>query len=738
MARRISGLGRNLSQVLEHAPVQFLWEFLASCKTPTGDLLNPPEQKTIAATDAPEKILKEFLDRQDRDILGELDRLSGSVLELSEGKGVTSLETVAARKLMHDDHERFLEAPDPLCRSIWIHSQFSEVFRDAESFHAARRYRDHRKLYAAFEVDQDDPVELSDLTPDTDVLCRKLEDSLDLRAKATASILELPETSAHPPSLMVALRHPGALSSIRDHRKDGNLTTYYYRPSHEAVLIYTPKLKKIEVCAESFTVRQEVADVFAEITLKQDLSAKPLTKRDFNLERFRESFDLDLPDLDGVEVTEASVIEAEMPLGDWARRLNLKVAKDENIDDAMATYIRDANQLVRKFGFTRIVIVVVFVRRDDGKKATLRLQISGGNTSNVQSQKDPFLRDLGLRLLAHWGLMDELRPLTEDEKALWFQFLLSLYDLPGDEVSGSFFSAAGVDPDRLVQSGILARKSRQVLVLIDDDDDGIVEGELVTGPERGSLREQGGFGEDRGVVEDGNAIVYDVDRRWLAEEILKLVGGALGAVSIEIETSHLANFGKIELRGGSVPVYLVRELESTKILDDLDIALRQKQRLGPGIVLAVGKNAPRYLGPNVVIRLPSILSSGEEAVRLDTQELQRQFDVGRSLVASAQVAQVIRHGTHAGTLILPGTAALNLTSAIQVLFFERLVAAASDGSGEVLTKVLMDGMGADHPRNLFSPKMRDIVIGTYVRHGSSNRFWRLASGIRDLVTDMEA
>lgn len=737
MARRISRLGRNLSQIVENAPMEFVSEFLASCRTLGEDLLSSPDPKAIAASNAPKKFLCEFLDRQDREVLGELDRLSGSVLELSEGKGITSLETVAGEKLHNADHELFKEAPDPLCRSIWIHSRFPQVFRDAESFYAARRYRDYRRLYAAFEVDHDDAVELDNLIPDTDALCRKLESLLDLRAKATASALELPETSAHPPSLMIALRHPGALSSIHDHREDGNLKTYYYRPSHEAVLIYTPMLKKIEVCAESFTVRKQVADIFAEISLKQDLSAKPLTKRDFNLERFRKSFDLDLPDLDEVEITSAGVVEAEMPLGNWARRLNLKVTKDENIEDAMDAYIRDASRLVRKFGFTKIVVVVGFTRRGDSTKGTLRLQVSGGNTSNVQSQKDPFLRDLGLQLLAHWGLMDELRPLTDAEKARWFRFLLSLYDIPGDEVSGNFFSAAGVDPERLVQSGILARRSRQVLVLVDDDDDGIVEGELETGPEKGTLRQMGGYGEDLGVAREADAVIYEIDRRWLAEEILKLLGGALGATSIEIETSHLTSLGKIKLKGGSVPVFLVRELGNTKVSNDLDIALRQKHKQGPGIVLAVDENAPRYLGPNVVVRLPSILSSHEDAVRFDTHELQLQFDAGRTLIAAAQVAQVIRHGPQAGTLVVPGAEPLNLTSAHQLRFFEQLVTAAADGSGEVLTKVLMEGMGADHPKNLFSAKMRDLVIGTYICHGSSNRYWRLAFGVRDLIADME-
>lgn len=735
MAPRKSRFGRNLSQVIEAASAHYLRLFLASCKTPEDSLLNPPEILDAETDAAAKELLTQYLQHNDQELLVELDRLCASVLELSEGKGITSLTTVAAEKLLNTDYDRFDDAPDSLCRSLWVHSEFPAVFRDAESFHAVRRYRDHRKLYAAFEIDQDDLAAVGSLNPDVNVLCKKLEDILELKAKATASVLELPETADHPPSLLIAIRHPGALSSIQDHRLDGGLNTYYYRPSCEAILIFTPGQKKIEVCAESFEVRTTVAEIFAETVLQHDLSAKPLTRRDFNLERFRESLNLDLPDLEAVEVTGAAVVEVEMPLGHWGRRLNLKVTRDEDIEEAMTDYLRSGSRLVRKFGFSKIAIAVDFVHRDDGKKGTLRLQVSGGNTSNVQSQRDPFLRDLGFRLLLYWGLMNQIRPLTEHEVAKWFRFLLSLYDLPGDKVSSNYFSAANVDPSALIETGFLERKPRQVLVLIDDEDDGITEGELVTGPKKGTLKQQGGFGEPRGVMPEAHAITYHLNRSWLGEKILKTLGGVLGSSSLQIEGGHLASLGIIDLAGARVPFYLVRGLDDTKVLDQLDIALRQKHKSGLGVVLSVSEHAPKYLGPNVVVNLASILSSAEDAIQIDEQELRYQFDAGRTLVSGAQIAQVIRQHTHAGSLVLPGKDPLPLTTAYQLKLFERLVTAAQDGSSEVLTKVLMDGMISDHPKQLFSGPKWDTIWGNYLRHGSSKRYWRLASGVRDLIDE---
>lgn len=726
MPRSKSKFGRNLKQLFDDAPTEYVRQLLSSCEAAEGTLLEPPPADMTTGEADQKEVLRHFLERQDGDLLSQLDGLSAGIIELSENKGVTSLETVAGQRLSNDDYEEYSDAPDALCRSIWMHSRFPAGFRDAESFYAVRRYRDHRKLYAAYEVNDEQVFEIGELPLEPDAMCRRLERALDLRARTIASILELPKTDAHPPSVMVALRHPGALSSIKDHRETGELKTYYYRPSREVVLIYTPEHKRIEVCAENFEIRGKVADIFAEVVLNQDLSAKPLTKRDFNLERFRSSFDLDIPDFDDAEILSASVVEAEMPLGHYGRRLNVKVTKDEDIDEVMQSYLQASDRLVRRFGFSKIAVAVEFVARSTGRKATLRLQISGGNTSNVQSLKDPFLRDLGFRLLSHWGLMDHLRPLTESEEARWFEFLLSLYDHPGDEVSGVFFTGAGVDPKRLLDGGYLSRKPRQVLVLVEDDT-GPMEGEFTTGATRDEVNEVGGFGEERGVVGDVAALKYQIDRQYLGEVIIKRLGSLFRSSTLEIEDDFLASLGQISLDGQKVPLYLVRRLGDTKVLDRLDVALRRRHLASLGVVLSASEHAPDYLGPNVVVNLRSVVAEVDGELQLDLAAVQRLYGAKRSLIGAAQIAQVIRHSPHAGVLILPRAKPLNLTSANQILIFERLVRAATDGSGEMLTKALMEGMGSDNPKQVFTPARWKVVHDRYLCHGSSNRYWRLAT-----------
>lgn len=727
MARKKSNFGQGLTRVLEATPPEMMRELLSAVKTPEDDLLVPPDLPPNLSEDDARSTLFSFLASQDRDVLTELEMISTGLLELSEGKGATSLDTIAGKRLLNVDHDLFEDQPDPLCRSIWVYIRFREIFHDAESFHAVRRYRDHRKMHAAFEVDLDEILEVNADQIDTDLLCRKLEERLDLKVRSSASVLELPETRNYPASVMIALRHPGALSSIQDHRIDGGWRTYYFRPSQEAVLVYTPKYRKIEVCSDSFAVRDEVAGLFADVVLQQDLSKKPLARRFFNLDRFRTSFRIDPPDYDDVEVNWAKVVEAEMPLGAWSRKLSVKVTGDENIEQVFGQYLRNSSRLVRAFGFNRIAIAVGFTWRSDRKQGTLRLTISNGNSSNVQSQRDPALRDIGYRLLSHWGLVDELRSLTEDEKARWFSFLLSLYDLPGREVSGVFFEAANVDPAALVKAGFIERKRRQALVLIDDGDN-LVEGELQTGRDKGTVDVEGGFGEVLGAASDKAALIYNVDRPWLAETILKTVSGLLEASRIEIETEELASVGVLDIEGKAVPIFFARCLGDPKVRERLEVHLKQRRPADAGVVLSCSEGALRYLGRNVVIAMADVLIAGSDGLRIDANSLKTKYQAGQALVSDERQARVIRHEAQTATFIFRDRDPLHLGGNNQVTFMERLVKASDNGAVEVRATELTAGMSATSPRQVFGKRWKKIM-NVYVSQGSSNRFWRLGGPI---------
>ncbi|WP_136646735.1 hypothetical protein [Tabrizicola sp. YIM 78059] len=80
-------------------------------------------------------------------------------------------------------------------------------------------------------------------------------EDLQLKTACTVKALDLPATAAHPASIMLIVRNGGPLSSVHDHHDDGRRGTIYYRPPNEAILIYTPAIRQIEICADSPVVR---------------------------------------------------------------------------------------------------------------------------------------------------------------------------------------------------------------------------------------------------------------------------------------------------------------------------------------------------------------------------------------------------------------------------------------------------------------------------------------------------
>jgi hypothetical protein len=86
---------------------------------------------------------------------------------------VTSLTSIIKQQLDDTQSQEFDRQPDQLCRSIWIYLNVRETFEDAESFHFARQFRDHGKLYDAFEVELENHVALDAAAIDEAALAKK-------------------------------------------------------------------------------------------------------------------------------------------------------------------------------------------------------------------------------------------------------------------------------------------------------------------------------------------------------------------------------------------------------------------------------------------------------------------------------------------------------------------------------------------------------------------------------------
>lgn len=728
MARKASQVGPHIHSLIEDARIDLARAVLAVREGENEPDFNLPADVPDSANDELVEAFRQDLLRIvstfDVDELRPAEQRSRRVLALAEGKGIDSLTAITEQQLDDEHTIEFDRQPDPLCKSIWAFMNARQTFEDAESFHFARKFRDYGKLYDAFEVELEKAANLNAGGIDETALATKITSTLQLKTACTVKVLDLPATPAHPASIMLIVRHGGPLSSVHDHRDDGRRGTIYYRPPNEATLIYTPAIRQIEVCADSPVVRQGVAGAFAEAALGHDVSQKPLTWKRYNLSRFRSSLRLDLPRVPGFEITDARVLEAEIRLGSWSRKLHLKVAADDDIEQVADRYLKPNNIFRRADGFSRVGIAVTYNRVGDDKVRTLNITISGSKSCNLQSNKDPDERNLGFALLDAWGILSAFKQIEPTDLRGIFPQLVMLHDRAEDDISGEHLRELGLDPDRMNQGGLLDRRGRQDIVLIDDDDMG-GEAEVMPSGVAGMARIVGAFGKDGGLRPTSDIEMYEINREWLHETVVGLIKPVLSKLAAQVLDSDLTMLGTMRTDGADVPIFFARRLYDLKIVSNLDQMMRARNSAGVGIVLSAGPDGPGYLGPNLVIPVLSCLSPGTDGLLLSRDALEIAYRTNRSLARGGATPQVLRSGTQSATLHIPGKDSLALTGADQITLFERLVGAEKAGSPDLQVKQLMDGLGSRSPQQAFRKETWDSIREVYIGAGTKRGYWRL-------------
>ena len=730
MARKANPIGPNILALIEDARIDLARAALAvreGANEPDFALSDDlPDSADDDMVEAFKLDLIRTLSEFDQDELRPAEQRSRRIRALANGKGVTSLMTITVQQLDDAQSQEFDQQLDQICRSIWTFLNARETFEDAESFHFARQFRDHGRLYDAFEVELENHIALDARTIDEAVLAAKIKAVLELKPEISCTVkaLDLPATDTHPASIMLIVRHGGPLSSVYDHRQDGRRGTIYYRPPNEATLIYTPSLRQIEVCADSPVVRQTVSDSFAEVALGHDISQKPLTWKRYNLSRFRTSLRLQAPEINGYAFAFARVVEAEIRLGIWRRKLQLKVTVDDDIEAVADQYLGARNIFRRAEAFSRVAIAVAYNRVGDEKERTLNLTISGTKSCNLQSKTDPEERALGFALLKEWGILSAFRQIASDDLKAIFPQLVQLHDRIEDEVSGSYLLELGLDPSRLIEGGLLERRDRQDVVLIDDDD---FAGESTVKPSavEGIVNTIGPFGEDAGKRPASDVEMFAINGQWLHETLMRLIKPLLTKRTAQILDPDLTLLGAMQVDGAEVPVYFARRLNDPKTAQRLDLALRARNTTGVGIILAASEEMPLHLGSNVVVPLLSHLASADEDLLFTRDGIELAYRNNISLARGGVSPRVVRAGTQSGTLYIPGKEPLHLAGNDQLTIFERLVAAFVSGSTDVYVGDLMKGFAAKSPQPAFRTKMWKDIVDIYIGKGAKRGFWRL-------------
>jgi hypothetical protein len=395
------------------------------------------------------------------------------------------------------------------------------------------------------------------------------------------------------------------------------------------------------------------------------------------------------------------------------------------IEEVADQYLGARNVFRRAERFSRIGIAVVYSRTGDATERTLNITISGTKSCNLQSHKDPEERSLGFMLLQEWCILSAFRQIDPIDLRAMFAELIKLHDRVEDEVTGQYLRELGLDAQRLIEGGLLERRDRQDVVLIEDGD---IDGEEAMKPSEkpGMVRTVGPFGEEAGDVPAGDLDKYSLNADWLHETVLWLLKPLLTRRgSQQILDPDLTLLGAMKIGEAEVPLYFARRLNDLKTVERLDLAMRARNQAGVGIVLSASEDMPSHLGPNVVVPLLSHIAPAEEEFAVARDGLEVTYRSNFALARGGATPQVLRSGPQSAVLHVPGKAPLNFTGAEQITIFERLMTACKAGSPDVQVKQLMDGLGSRSPQQAFRSKTWESILNVYIAKGEKRGYWRL-------------
>lgn len=648
-----------------------------------------------------------------------LDRHAQRVLTLAEGRGIEPVNRVA-EKLFEQTHiDAFGAQLDALGRSLWLYQHEPAMFDEAESLFYADHYRHFAGMYEAFELDADTQGAFVWNDSVKQALEAQLQESLELTGRCTVTHLQVAgkdhagkEQQQH----LVIVRHGGPLSSVAEFREaDGSRAERYYRPLNEATLLFSPDEGVLEVYSASPSVRQQVAACFAETGLKIDLSVRPLTLKQYNFKRFLTSLNLSTPTIAGFDIERVAVVDVEVRPDNPKHRVGLKVSPSDDIEEVAEALFGKDHLFKSAVSLARIVIAVRYTQYGTKKSKTLSITLSEPNRCNLRSNRDPVQRDLGYALLTAWSVLHQVKPLTPNQERALFPALLQLFDQVSKEVPGQFFLTRGLDPEALLDGGLIEPRSRYVSLLLDED--GTTHEVKVR-----SAGKPGVIAYDH--PKDGRTVElpasaadkYAIRRDWLDEIVLKRLKAPMVSAELIKLDENLTYLGTIKLGADVAPCYLARDLRSPATLQRLDILMRARSDKGVGLVLSAGRDHPLCLGPNVIATVADHLVGREHPSSFDIDRLASAFTQGKQLARGGMIVDLVKKDNYSATLYIPGKPSLALAGVKAIGFFQALVDAYHKGSPAVPTKQLMNSAGssAGTPRQLLGNDLWNSIEGVYV------------------------
>ncbi|MFN3890140.1 MAG: hypothetical protein ACK4MV_07060 [Beijerinckiaceae bacterium] len=724
----------NLSRLFEDAEPTLLAAFL---RRKTFERLTWLESYKFDPQDPDGPLAaSNMLRHENKDQLSPLEAEAARIVMIASDRGEYILEGLAQTKLEPERARELLNQRDKLARSLWAFANEHGLFEAAENSLHLRLYRRYDKHYQTFMAE---PSAGGGPDAGNAVLKELLADlnkRLDRGDGYSIDRFDIPEYGDEPAAEMYLLFHPDPPTSVREIDDDGNRSSIYFRPPGEAMIVYTPSTGRVHVRAGSRKLRHTIAERFIETALNQTYSSQPVDFQAYDISRFLQRLDLELPELDDVEIDRAQVIRVDISIGNLANRLSLSTTIDQDISKIIESQPGLPRIFERALAIRFVEIAVRYFRagRDDAQ--TLNFTLTDRNTSSLLSLDDHFEKVLGHRLLRHWKILREGRAPDDKESMAVIPALLAIWDIGADRVTGAWLQVRGVDPGLLTELGFLVSAGWEGDDLIDDEHEvGPVAAKVVARVEE--LDGEEGHHKvadlkvaDGQVTPAGNPDryrIYRVRDDWVAQHLRAHLEQALDAPAIEELTDHLLYLGTLRIDGGDVPIYLARSLDQEKVRSAVDTELRARNHLGIGLVLQAGDAPGPCLAANVLTPLVDQIDTNQAEIALVAGKLRSVFRRHRILARGGQTVGLTRSGKNFATLLVPGAGTIDIRGENRIEIIQRLVDAYNNGPMPVATRDLVKGIAEDQSlANIFKQPLWDKLKVKFVRSLGPKGPWEIA------------
>lgn len=683
------------------------------------------------------RVMPDVLPKYDLDLLSDLEWLVAEISSLppddlkaveQQALRVTKIAEERA-DLLHlrlaegvsfDCYDELADMPGPLARATWSFAEKPRLFLATERAIYVRKHRENRRHHQGFELVAPRRLE-ADSIQDL-LLAEELSLRLQFRDGCNVEAIEIPAGENINREIMITVTTAGARASHRTFEADQTTDYIHFRPASDLILVYRPEAGRIEVCGRQWNDRRLAAETFASTVLGEDLSARPLISRNYDLSIFRGNLNLDVPVALRDRILGAEVTEVRVALGNYDQKITLTVNPGHDIEKLRKSVFGRLGT-ARGRGFVCNVELYLTVPGESRQTKPLRFRIDNHNSSTLQGETDPELRALGFRFLEEIGVVNPTRVPSDQEDRDLLPVLLKLLDHPDAAVSGPELEQMDMDSTVLTDFEYLHRREVVDTLLIDENDLGEIQADVSV-----DLSKSIGLASiAEGAVDRLYALEevssWTINRDYILETVLRCFGTLELSGPDQFLDAKLVDLGQTNVADRKVRVHLAFSLSDEADIDRIDRILRLRVESAEGLVLVPGKEPLRYLGSNAVVSIMDVLDL--ESGQVDLQRLASFFLAAeRGMRAGAKV-RFDKKSDGLAQLILPRKPAWTIKGKKKVLIVERLYRAHISGERIVATDELQRYADVRQIGPTFGAEWATRIKDTYI-YSPERKTWALA------------